>query len=74
MTKSVQEIVLDYLEANGFDGLYTEGECACDKSNLAPCLGDSMWCLAGYKGPCDCGDHDYHIGPKRGLEKKEVPG
>ena len=60
---TVKEMVKKYLEDNGYCGLYDdEKECGCDLNNLMPChepvLND---CKAGYKAPCDCGDHDYHI-------------
>ena len=59
---NVLDIVKAYLEANGYDGLYNEwGECACLVSDLAPCALISTDCAAGMKGPCDCGDHDWHI-------------
>ncbi len=61
---SVQEIVKEYLEKNGLDGLYSEGECACEKDDLFPCCDGFPECQAGVKSPCDCGDHDFHIGPK----------
>ncbi len=61
----VQAIVKKYLEENGFDGLYEPGECACEINDLFPCgEGSLVHCKPGYKGPCDCGDHDFHIGPQ----------
>lgn len=43
------KVISDYLEANGFDGLYNPvSECSCDKLDLAPddCL--SYVCRPGY--------------------------
>lgn len=61
--KDVHDIVMEYLERHGFDGLYDlDGECACEIDDLAPCGEFSACCAAGYKYPCDCGDHDFHIG------------
>ena len=60
---SVYEIVKAYINNNGYDGLFNaDGECACEKDDLDPCGEMSGECYAGYKFPCDCGDHDYHIG------------
>lgn len=62
MTKQVVDIVAEYLEANEFDGLYSEdGECACLTHDLAPCGNIGELCQAGYRVSCDCGDHDFHI-------------
>ncbi|WP_156782706.1 hypothetical protein [Acidihalobacter yilgarnensis] len=63
---SVIEIIINYLEANGFDGLYSPGECACKLGDIAPCGQVLEDCEAGYLKPCppECGDHDFHIGPK----------
>lgn len=64
---TVKEIVKKYLEDNGFDGLWSEYDCACKKDNLMPCGGeDILNCEAGYLMPCpeDCGEHDWHIGKK----------
>jgi len=41
---TVERIIKEWLEANGYDGLCCE-QCGCDKDDLAPC---------GYLG-CDCG-------------------
>jgi len=61
---TVRAIVLEYLNAHDFDGLYYSGECACKKDELAPCI-ESHWdCQPGYLRPCPatCGEHDWHIG------------
>lgn len=64
-TMNVKEIIKKYLQENFFDGLYCPGECACELDDLFPCgEGDLVHCQPGYRGPCDCGDHDFHIGPK----------
>lgn len=63
---TVLEIVRAYLEQNGYDGLYASCECACKKDDLAPCGQIGEECEAGYIQPCplECGEHEYHIGPK----------
>jgi hypothetical protein len=59
---TVKEIVLAHLEAGGFDGLFEEdAECACTKANLAPCDSIMLGCRPGFEGPCNCGEHDFHI-------------
>jgi len=64
---TIKEIVKSFLTDNDFDGLYNPGECACLKDDLFPCGEPSEWCEAGYKAPCDCGDHDWHVQLERPL-------
>ena len=47
--KTVEEIVKEYLEENGFDGLYnSNADCACKLDDLYPCGGICTECTAGY--------------------------
>lgn len=73
--KDVAEIVCAYLHARGFDGLYeVGGDCACDIDDLFPCQVEGVErCRPGYRAPCDCGDHDWHIQaePVRGYSKRK---
>jgi len=63
MAMNVRKIVQKYLKENSFDGLYND-ECACLAKDIAPC-GESMdTCEPGHKGPCTCGEHDWHVGPR----------
>ena len=63
---NVLEIVRQYLESNGYDGLYDDGECACKRDDLAPCGSIGHDCMPGYLTACDCADeHDWHIGPEK---------
>jgi hypothetical protein len=65
---TVLDIVRQYLDSNGFDGLYAwDCGCACKCDDLAPCGNIGHDCMPGYLQSCpdDCGDHDWHIGPKR---------
>jgi len=56
------QIVKERLQAEGFDGLYIPGECACAVSDLMPCGEPTPECRAGYKG----GEGDeFHIGPTK---------
>lgn len=68
----VHGIVKEYLEENGFDGLYSE-ECACLKDDLMDCGGPCYNCEPGYRNPCDCGEHDWHIGPNKHKNKQGQP-
>ena len=68
---TVKAILGRWLMDNGYDGLYLENECGCVAADLMPCdSGSVQYCQPGYKQPCDCGDHDGHIGP----ECREVAG
>ncbi len=61
----VREIVEKYLKKNKYDGLFNaDGGCACLTSDLAPCGEIYGECEAGHLKPCDCGEHDWHIGLK----------
>ena len=62
---TVAKIIKAYLIAHDFDGLYCEGECACEIKDLIPCESNCSSCETGYKRKCDCGDHDFHIGPDK---------
>jgi len=71
---TVAEIVADWLNAHEYDGLYCPdcpGGCFCDMAELGLISCDderSYNCRPGYKVPCDCGEHAFHIVP----EKKDV--
>lgn len=65
---NVRSITAEWLKINGFDGLYADGDCACSIDDLMPCDECSINCAPGYKTPCDCGEHDYHI-----SAEKETP-
>lgn len=62
--KTVGEIIEEYLEENGFDGLYVPGECACLKDDLFPCSETPVDCKPGYRKEDPTGEWDYLIGPK----------
>ncbi len=66
MGLTVAEIVVMYLKENGYEGLYNiDADCGCELGDLMPCCEAADDCHAGYKGPCNCGDHDFHIGDSR---------
>ena len=57
---TVQEIVAQWLEKEGFDGLYSEGACACLWDDIAPC-GDCKGDNCAADGDCNfhiTGDKD----------------
>jgi hypothetical protein len=62
---TVKEIVHFYLVSHGYDGLFNEDSCACLGIDLAPCDEMRGDCEVGFKVPCDCGDHDYHISAEK---------
>lgn len=64
---TVIEIIKKYLTDNKYDGLYDGscGCCGCGLSDLFSCGIVSHSCEPGYKKPCDCGDHDFHIGAEK---------
>jgi len=61
---TLKEIVRQWLDEHGYDGLYREGECGCLKDDLMPCDNPSEHCEAGYRLPCENGEWDFLIGPR----------
>lgn len=57
-------MVREYLEKNGYDGLYYPGECACTIKDIAPCGQIDGSCIAGHYISLACDEHDFHIGDK----------
>lgn len=68
---NVSEIVVEYLNKNGFDGLVSgDGECSCLLEDLAPCDSMQECCEPGYKIPCACGERcGWHIVAKKPNKK-----
>lgn len=62
----VSGIVLAYLQAHGFDGLYNDIVCGCEADDIFCCCGDGIEnCVPGIKLPCNCGEGcNFHIGPR----------
>ena len=68
MSKDIRDIVAEWLETNGYDGLAGDA-CGCLLSDIMPCDYPSMYdCVPGYKVPCpggdECpadGDCDWHV-------------
>jgi len=44
---TVRDIIMQYLQDNGYDGLFYPGECACVIDDLMPCEGDCGECEPG---------------------------
>ena len=58
---TVKKIVKEYLEKNGYDGLFYD-DCSCYLEDLIPCGENFEWCQPGYVGACICGEGcDHHI-------------
>ena len=71
--REVGDIVEQFLREHGFDGLWNfDGECACELSDISPAACMTEDCKAGYRQPCDCGDHEWHIGDLRVPRSEEV--
>jgi hypothetical protein len=70
--KSVMDILYEYLNTHGYDGLFYPGECSCLKEDLILCESDPRACIPGYKVECRCGEGcDWDIaGEKEEVEKK----
>ena len=62
--EDVEDIVINYLKDNGFDGLCTDG-CGCVVNDLVPCGGPFESCKPGYRvAGCTpaCGEGcDFHV-------------
>jgi hypothetical protein len=67
--ENVKEIMEQWLRDRDYDGLYNGvADCACLLSDLRPCDGDISACVPGYKAPCDCGEHNFHIQSEKPKE------
>ena len=69
---TVREIVVEYLRAHGYDGLWTndcgDDGCGCLIDDLAPCCCESFFeCEPGYKLPGN-EDYDFLVGPKKEVQ------
>lgn len=52
---TVKEILAEWLESHGYDGLYNDFECGCEIGDLIPCGESCERCVAAYKISCaDC--------------------
>ncbi len=65
----VREIIIQFMEANNYDGLYTDN-CACKKDDLFCCGEFGQHCRLGVIVDCKDlgfgkGEFDYCIGAKR---------
>ena len=68
MTWDLRRIAKEWLQKNGYDGLFDRSaECACFLDDLMPCgsFENAEYCKPGYKipcdGTCDQGKCDGHI-------------
>ena len=61
MSKTVEQILSEYLKKHGYDGLCRD-ECGCDLDHLAPCMDYCLDCRPGYKVKAPKGSGvDYYI-------------
>jgi len=61
-SETVIQIITEHLISHGYDGLFNaRNDCACVLDELEPCESIGGDCEPGYRVPCDCGDHDYHV-------------
>ena len=62
----VRDMVKDYLEKNGYDGLFNDCMCGCHVDDLIPCCGACDLCEPGYEcePPKGVDDATFWIGPK----------
>lgn len=69
----IKEIIKEYLNNNGYDGLFCPGECACKKDDLMPCDEYMMDCEPGYLIEKKCADaeYDWYIGAKKESKIEE---
>lgn len=74
MAECVQTILEAWLKEHGYDGLYNDdADCACQRTDIAPCGAIGRDCAPGYKAPCgdECGHHHFHI-EKEGKVRDEA--
>jgi len=71
----VAEIIEKWIEENGFDGLYSPGNCGCEKSDLMPCDEYHSDCEPGYYVDTESEEYDpdynFMIGPDNYGVKNE---
>ena len=62
---SIEDIIRTYLEAAGFDGLYSD-DCGCWLGDLFPCGEPNIReCYAGYKRVAEWDPDDFIVGPEK---------
>ena len=64
----VKEMVVEWLKAHGYDGLWHDQGCGCVIEDLMPCCSDTSMCEAGYRLPGD-DDSPYYVGPVKPQEE-----
>jgi len=57
----IREIVKDYLEEHGYDGLFQPGVCGCIINDLMPCCEPGTDCEAGHRCDCPSEDSEYMV-------------
>ena len=67
INRDVFDIVVEYLVQRKYDGLHNEDVgCACALAYEITACGELRGeCIPGHMQPCDCGEHDFHIGEEK---------
>jgi len=70
MAPTIKEMIREYLEKNGYDGLSCPwAECGCEINDLMPCDGpEKDECFAGHRVEDPTGEVDYLIFPGKAEE------
>jgi len=80
---NVKEILIEYLKANGFDGLCNDEECGCwidddDEFAFMLCDGPVDSCVPGRKIPCpeqpECDCRGFHVVTEKPEKTDEENG
>lgn len=69
--KTAIEILKDYLQANGYDGLaYPFTDCGCRVCELQPCGEDFSNCVPAYEGEGDDGGWGMYVSKEEAEASK----
>ena len=68
---NVRQIVKQYLKKNGYDGLYSNGDCCCITDDLMLCDEGFCFCFPGYLCARDSEEYEYCIGPEKYHESEK---
>lgn len=70
MEFTIRDIVIKYLQENGYDGLVSnDGDCGCRLDDLFPCTDYCLNCIPGYLVKCEHDECHWHMAPTRSVEE-----